>query len=146
MTALAVTWFDWTITDAETLLAGVAFLVGGGLAAFGQLGAWRSRLTEREHAQPVELPERDSIDEAVAHLLWSTWIAVVEVPLIVVASETSGSKDLPPILDWLRRGLSGVILGLGVYLLLLLLMAVPKLYSAYVRANRVRDDLNGFRG
>ena len=49
-----------------------------------------ARLTERRDAGAIERPERDSIDEATAHLLWATWVAVLTAPFLVIAAETKG--------------------------------------------------------
>lgn len=132
----------WTIKNPSALLAGVSLLVGGCLVAFGQLAAWRGRLAERvTWHETSERPERHAIDEAVAHLLWATWIAVVEAALLVVAGEMM--PDPERTYGWAARLLTAGVYGLGTYLVLLLLMILPKLYVTYANANKLDDEMSG---
>ncbi len=140
--AASIFW-SWRVSDAQSMLAGVALIIGGGLAAFGQLASWRSRLTEREDEESIERPERDSIDEATAHLLWATWVAVFTTPFLVIAAETKGDGFQSGWTAWIPRLVSGLSFSLGLYLLLLLGMVLPKLYDAYAAANRLAPEMDG---
>lgn len=123
-----------------SLLAGVALLAGSFLAGWGQVSTMRLKLTERsEDYRTVEQIDRDALDETAAHFL--------------VASVMSGATAL-----WLVLGMnfganpadgsvSGVFAalasGFAVYVLLVFLIAVPRLYMAYASINKVRDELSG---
>ena len=136
-------WRSWRVTDPQTMLAGVALIIGGGLAAFGQLASWRGRLSDKAGGGASAKPERDSIDEATAHLLWATWVAVFTTPLLVVTAETTSDRFDSARLEWIPRVASALSFSLGLYLLLVLGMVVPKLYDAYARAYKVPAELDG---
>lgn len=136
---VAALWRGWKLSDSEALLNGVSLLVGGLLAAFGQMAAWRARLTRRRDGRTVsDRPARDSIDEAVAHILWAVFISLVELVLLVIAANTTDAAGSSP------AALSAFIYAAGTYLLLLLLLVLPKLYQAYDKANDLDDEMSGF--
>jgi ABC-type Fe3+ transport system permease subunit len=136
-------WRSWRVSDAQTMLAGVALIIGGGLAAFGQLASWRARLAEKGSDGSAQKPERDSIDEATAHLLWATWVAVFTTPFLVVTAETDGDRFKTGLLEWIPRVASALSFSLGLYLLLVLGMVLPKLYDAYASAYKLPAEMDG---
>ena len=113
------------------------------MAAFGQLASWRNRLSDKAASGASTRPERDSIDEATAHLLWATWVAVFTTPLLVITAETTGDRFDSGRLEWIPRVTSALSFSLGLYLLLVLGMVVPKLYDAYAKAYKLPAEMDG---
>jgi ABC-type multidrug transport system fused ATPase/permease subunit len=122
-----------------SLLAGVALLAGGFLAAFGQISTLRLKLTERRMDFPeVEQIDRDSLDETAAHLLvaslFSALTALVLVLGMNLASYSTGAIYGP---------FAAIAVALATYVLLVFVISVPRLYTAYLSINHVRDELSG---
>jgi hypothetical protein len=131
--------FSWTVRDPSSLLSGVSLLAGSLVGVFALLAAWRERLTERRRKfSEIRGADCAAVDEAVAHILVAILVCVVLAGVLVVGSSGQTSIKLLTSL-W-----AGVVYGMATYLMLVFLMIVPALYSAYVRANSVEDDLNGF--
>lgn len=128
------------ISSVETLIAGTAILAGTLLAAFGQLAAWRDKLTEYAERYPnIDRLSRDSMDETVTHVLAAAYTSGVATILLTVSSvfELREANDDPLY--------HGVFLALGIgfaaHAALSFLIAVPRLYYAYASMNRVRKEL-----
>lgn len=128
---------DWHLSHVDPLLAGVALLSGVLLSSFAHLATWRSRLVEREERfDTADAAERDSVDEAVALILWAALVSMVAAALIVIAQNAAPAG--------LGRPWASLVLVTCTHVFLLFLIIVPKLYASYVRANRVPDHRSGF--
>lgn len=162
---LAATYIlGWQVASPSATLSAMALLSAGLLGVFTQLSALRIRLTSQPEDTWLDV-ERDGIDEAVAHVLFAFLLCIINSALLVIALNTIPttapancgvppqmvdptlatppvSCSIPPqVLDswW-----SGPILAIGSYIVLMLIILIPKLYSAYVEMNEVRRELNGF--
>jgi hypothetical protein len=132
-----------TLAAPGSLLAGVALLAGGFLAAFGQISTLRLRLTDRaKDFGEVEAIDRDALDETAAHLLVASFMSAVTALVLVLGMNLGANQ-------------AGVIWGFwaalavvpATYVLLVFVIAIPRLYAAYVNINKVRDQLSGtYRG
>lgn len=128
-----------TLVAPIPVLTGMALLSGGLLAVFAQMATLRSRLTDRrEDLVEAEEPDRRLVDEAVAHLLTAAYCAVVSAALLVVG------MNLSPDGKTVEAPISGIACGLATAVVTLFLIAIPKLYSAYVRLNHVQKDMSGY--
>jgi hypothetical protein len=121
------------------LLSGLALLAGGLLAAFGQLSSLRLRLTERMVSEDDgQRTDRDYLDETAAHLLLAAYGAAVTAAVLVVGMNFGLDKH-----GVLTGGWAAIATALAAWVVVLFLIALPRLYTAYVSINSVRDALNG---
>ena len=132
---------DWKVQAPSAILSGVALLAGGLLAAFAQLASLRLKLTEwQSHEDDSGQVDREMIDETVAHLLTAALLCAVDAVILVIGMNVSN--------DTLTFALTGfwaaVVLAVSSYIILIFVLALPRLYSAYVEINRVRAELSGF--
>ena len=136
---VTMTLRDMTLLAPVPVLTAMALLSGGLLAVFAQMATLRSRLTDRRiDLVEAEVPDRRLVDEAVAHLLTAAYCAVVSAALLVIemnVSEKGKTVEAP---------LSGIACGFALLVVSLFLLAVPKLYAAYVQLNHVEDSMNGY--
>lgn len=129
-----------TLSDPGAILAGLALLAGALLAAFAQLSAWRQRLTERaEDFHHSEQRDRDNLDETAAELLVSSYMSVISLIVLVLGMNFGVDADGAVVGFW-----AALASTLCSYVVIVFLIALPRLYSAYVNINSVRDELNGF--
>ncbi len=137
--AAAVFIWDLVIPGAADLLAAVALLAGGFLAAFTHLSSLRLRLEERKAQwRQVEQFDRDGIDETSAHLLVGAYISGLLIPVLIIGGMFKDEDT-----DGLT-GAWGALAAAGLsYLCLIFLISIPRLYSSYVGFANVRDELNG---
>jgi hypothetical protein len=143
-TGAAGVWWHWNIAAADSLLAGAALLAGGLIAAFAQVASWRDRLTVAQQDNPRgDVIRRDSLDECVAHIVMSIYAASVLVVLLTVGSNMLSNQPLDAEPAQLNRWFSAVIIGFGSYLLLLMLIVVPKLWDTYSDHNSVPTRMGG---
>lgn len=92
-----------------------------------------------EHAAICGDFGKDSLDESVANVLLAALLGLASCVIVVIAMSI-GDPQSPKI-----AGVPAILLGaFGTYELLLLLAVVRGLYSAYVRVNKVSDELSGF--
>lgn len=128
------------ISAPGALLAGVALLAGSFLSAWGQVSSLRLKLTDRaEDYKTVEQIDRDSLDETAAHLLVASIMSGATALWLVLGMNFATDPDGGSV-----RGLfAALATGFAVYVLLVFLIAVPRLYNAYVNINKVRDELSG---
>lgn len=123
----------------EGLLAGLALLAGGLLGAFTHLSSTRVQLAEREHVWgEAERVDRDSIDETSAHLLVASYLAGVAAAVLVLGMNFGATPTGAIAGVW-----AAAAGGLMSYVLLLFLIALPRLYSAYALHSNVRAELSG---
>lgn len=129
-----------TLRDVNSIVSGTAILAGTLLAAFGQLSSWRDRLkSEAERFELTDTQDRDSLDETVTHLLAAAYTSGLAAILLVVAGNTGYALN-----DGVET-ITGPFLWAGIsvasHAALTFLVAVPRLYYAYVSVSRVRREL-----
>jgi len=127
------------LSSPGLIVAALSLLTGALLTVFTQLSTLRLKLTEWYDRDDVEhRPDKDAIDESVAHVLTAALIALVAT-VVSVAAVVLNDTDLPVL-----QGIAAAILvALVAYVLLLLIMLIPRLYGAYVSVHDVDDHLNG---
>ena len=75
------------------------------------------------------------MDEAVSHILVAIYLCLVNLIVLLVALNVGSSQA--------SRGTTSAVVFFSVYLVMVLLMVLPKLYAVYVVENDVEDDLSG---
>lgn len=139
----ATIWFKWQVSSPSAILSAVALLSAGLLGVFTQLAGLRVRLTERQDEEWLDV-ERDGIDEAVSHVLFSFLLCIFTCILLVIGINVADSDVQLPASEFLRSCWSAVVFATSSYIVLTMIILVPKLYSAYTEMNEVKDGLNGF--
>lgn len=135
---LAAYRFGATIVAVDGVLAAAGLLAGGLFMAFTQVAAWRDRYTERVDRREIsEKPQRYSLDEAVAHILMATYGCFALVVVTVIGANFADEKGS---LDGIFSALGITI---GAYVLLLMLIILPKLYASYAITHAVAEDMSG---
>jgi TRAP-type uncharacterized transport system fused permease subunit len=130
----------WQLRAPAAILSGVALLAGGLLAAFAQLSSLRLKLTEwQDHPEDAGRIDREMIDETVAHLLMAALLCAVDAIVLVIGMNVSSGVNSAVTGIW-----ASLALAISSYIILLFILALPRLYSAYVEINRVRPELSGF--
>ncbi|MGV0695870.1 hypothetical protein [Mycobacterium paraintracellulare] len=140
-TLVGVAIWHWktTFNAPGALLSGFALLSGVLLTVFAQLAGMRLKLNDQDDESDRRQVLKDSIDEAVAHVLVAAILGLACSVLVVVAM-TMGGPTQPVV-----AGVPAILLGaFAAYEVLVLLIVVRGLYSAYVRVNEVSRDLSGF--
>ena len=128
------------LNDPGAILAALGLLAGSLLAAFGQLSSWRLRLAESQGKFPTtQRIDRDQMDDTAAQLLVASYASALGAFFLVVAMNVAVDSTGAISGLWMA-----VAVTIGTYAFLLFLIAVPRLYSAYVTANGVRKELSGF--
>ncbi|NNG20532.1 hypothetical protein HJ590_13340 [Naumannella sp. ID2617S] len=122
------------ITAAGLVIGIAALVIGGVLAAFGQLAAWRTQIAARD--RDTEAPLRAMVDEAATHLLLAVFEAVLLVPtsmlaLVLPAGPPSLIATVP-------------LTMLCAHLVWLFILVTPRLYSAYGQVNEVAESIDGY--
>jgi amino acid transporter len=133
-------WPGATLAAPGALLSGVALLAGSFLAAWGQVASMRMKLTDRaSEYRNVEQFDRDALDETAAHLLVASLLSGATALMLVLGMNFAA--------DATTGAVSGVFAalaaGLATYVLIVFLIAVPRLYTAYANLHQVRDELSG---
>lgn len=135
---IASYWRHLTIAEPNAMLTAFGILVGALLMAFTQIAAWRDRFTQRlETHRVTEVHQRDSLDEAVAHVLMALYGSIGLFALTVIGMNFLDDKNR------LHGGWAAFSIGLGAYVFLLMLLIAPKLYTAYAVVNQVDDEMSG---
>ncbi|WP_439693165.1 hypothetical protein ACRQ4B_02670 [Curtobacterium sp. SP.BCo] len=134
-----------TLPDARlgapgALLSGVALLAGSFLAAWGQISSMRLKLTERtSEFGDTERVDRDALDESAAHLLVASLFSGAAALMLVLGMNFMSDPQTGAIHGFF----AAMAVAFASYVLLLFLIAVPRLYTAYVTLHSVRNELNG---
>lgn len=131
-------WRNATVASVDGLLAAAGVLAGGLFMAFTQVAAWRDRYTERHvERETSERPPRYSLDETVAHILMATYACFALVVVILVGANFTDKHDN---IVGLAASLT---IAVGSYVLLLMLIIIPKLYAAYAVTQVVDEEMSG---
>ncbi len=133
-------WRQGTLADPGSVLSALALLAGALLAAFAQVSTWRLGLTEVANSFPMsQRVDRDQLDDTAVQVLASSYAAAVAAFVLVLAMNFGVDKH-GAVEGWW----AAVAAATSVYTFILFLIALPRLYSAYVRINKVRAALNGY--
>lgn len=126
------------LAGADGLLAAAGILAGALFMAFTQVAAWRDRYTERQKERhEAELVQRYSLDETVAHILMAAYGCFLLAVLVIVGANFTDAEDR------IVGPMAGIVIVVGSYVLLLMLIIMPRLYAAYVVTHGVPRDLSG---
>lgn len=131
---------DWQIAAPTALLAGMSLLAGALLTSFTHLSVLRMKVSDwTEHESDSRAAERAMLDETAAHLLLAALASVITAVVLVIGLNfREGEPEVVTGL-WAAVGLA-----LSSWVVLLFIVCLPRLYSAYVQINDVSDKLNGF--
>lgn len=141
----AVAWLlSWRLATVDALLEGSALLVGGLIAGFAQIAAWRDRLTAAAQKEGIAgVSKRDSLDESVAHTLMAVYAAVVLTVLLAIDANVLAGSGAKGEVTPLSQLLSSLTLASSAYLTLLVLLVLANLWSAYSDNNDVPTRMGG---
>lgn len=123
------------------ILTALALLAGAFLTSFTFISSLRMKLTERQaDNEDTELPDRNLTDEAATHLLMGAFSSIATAVILVVCINFRSADCL--------NGIPAAIMScLCTWVALMLLIAVPRLYDAYLVVNKVPDAMSGsFKG
>ncbi|WBC12963.1 hypothetical protein O7600_17465 [Micromonospora sp. WMMA1998] len=115
----------WRLTDPSAISGASALIAGIMFGAFTQLAAFRDRIEGR---RPFDATTRRHFRETAAHLMAGALASALEAAVLVVASGIRPNPDAK-----LDRVATCVVLALGSYVLVLFIMAIRRMYSAYLR-------------
>ncbi|MFE3552579.1 hypothetical protein ACFXN2_28370 [Streptomyces kronopolitis] len=134
-------WSGASLKSPAALLTGAALLAGGMLSAFTHLSTLRLKITEWDEGGSAGRfqMERDMLDETAAHLLTGSLACVLDAASLVIGMNASLDKQGHLTGFW--AALSAAI---SSYVLLIFVVILPRLYSAYVEINGVAKNLSGF--
>lgn len=139
LSAVAVGGLRITLSSPAIVVAALSLLTGSLLTVFTQLSTLRLKLTEWYDRDDLEhRTDKDGIDESVAHVLTAALFALTAT-FVAVGATVLGDTQHPVI----NGIISAIIVGLVAYVLLLLIILIPRLYSAYIAVHDVDDNLNG---
>jgi hypothetical protein len=137
----AVWWGNVSFSSPPGILSGFSLLSGVLLSVFAQLASMRNRLTDSSDESTRIRVLKDSLDESVSHVLLAALLGIVASVVVVVSMAVE--NPIPPAEPEIRGIWAIAVAMLGVYEMLLLIMLIPRLYSAYTRANDVSPELDG---
>ncbi|MET9928623.1 MULTISPECIES: hypothetical protein [unclassified Streptomyces] len=130
-----------TLSAPSALLTGAALLAGGMLSAFTHLSTLRLKITEwdGESGESRFGAEREMLDETAAHLLAGSLACILDAASLVVGMNLGLDSKGRLVGFW-----AAVSSGISFYVLLIFILILPRLYSAYVEINGVIGRLSGF--
>ncbi|WP_139812254.1 hypothetical protein [Prescottella equi] len=139
MAGITMFGFQVQLTSPAIIVAALSLLTGALLTVFTQLSTLRLKLTEWYDRDDVDRrPDKDSIDESVAHVLVAALVSI-SATIVAVFAIALGDEGAPA----LRGVVAAITVALITYVLLLLIMLIPRLYGAYASVHDVADELNG---
>lgn len=123
------------------LLTGISLLAGGMLSAFTHLSTLRLKITDINANESADrfAAERGMLDETAAHLLTGSLFCALNAAVLVLGMNVGVSAK-----GHLTGALAAVATGFSIYIVLLFIAVLPRLYFAYVEMNNVSVALNGF--
>ncbi|MGV9452119.1 hypothetical protein [Streptomyces sp. NPDC003635] len=134
-------WRGASLASPAALLTGAALLAGGMLSAFTHLSTLRLKITEWDGDDGVSRfsVEKDMLDETAAHLLTGSLACVLDAASLVIGMNVSLDKE-----GHLTGFWAALSAGISLYVLLIFVVILPRLYSAYVEINSVTGRMSGF--
>lgn len=143
---IAIFVFMWhrggRLATPAALLTGISLLAGGMLSAFTHLSTLRLKIKEwvgNSEASRYEV-EKGMLDETAAHLLTGSLLCALDAASLVIGMNVSVTKDGHVYGFW-----AALAAAISSYILIIFILLVPRLYSAYVGMNDVSPDLDGFQ-
>lgn len=131
-------WLGAAIAAVDGLLAAAGVLASGLFMAFTQVAAWRDRYTERMVSREAsEKPQRFALDETVPHILMATYACFLLLVVVVVGANFADEDGR------LVGAFAASTIAICSYVLLMMMIVLPKLYSAYVVTHKVDADISG---
>ncbi|QRY61510.1 hypothetical protein JVX90_13920 [Gordonia sp. PDNC005] len=128
------------LANPGAILAGASLMSGTLLAVFAQIASLRLKLADRfERGYKGADADKDALDESVSHILFAALLTFVSAAVITIALSMAPPESRA--ITGFPAALAGALLS---YVLLLILMLLPRLLYAYNRVNKVRSQLNGF--
>lgn len=127
------------LSAPTSLLTAVALLTGGILTVFAALSTLRLKLTEWDERTIDRDLDRSSLDESVAHLMAGALACVVDAVVLVI-----GMNLRQPNTEAITGIPAALAAGISSYVVLIFIIIIPRLYSAYVEINQVPEHLDGF--
>jgi hypothetical protein len=125
------------------ILTAVSLMAGGMLSAFTHLSTLRLKITEwldSPDAEPDRFrDEREMLDESAAHLLAGSVSCAITAAILVLGLNLASAPNGALTGFW-----AALAAATSSYVVLLFIMTVPRLYSAYVQINKVTSKLSGF--
>ncbi|MFJ3136786.1 hypothetical protein ACIPK5_12805 [Streptomyces sp. NPDC086843] len=85
--------------------------------------------------------EKGMLDETAAHLLTGSLLCALDAASLVIGMNVSVTRAGHLYGFW-----AALAAAISSYVLIIFVLLVPRLYSAYVEMNDVHPDLNGFVG
>ena len=135
--------FDGRLAAPTPILTAVSLLAGGMLSTFTHLSTLRLKITEWLASPDVDddflRDEREMLDESAAHLLTGAVVCALTASFLVLGMNVAQNEEGAITGFWAALSAAA-----SAYVLLLFVMAVPRLYSAYVDINKVSHNLSGF--
>lgn len=132
--------FRIQLEKAEELLAGAAFLIASLLAAFAIVAGWRDRILARDRS--VDQVALRALDEATAHILFSTIMSVIATACFGFMANYSPDGKYPKWCDVLLDGIGISVSAVGAaafaYIMLTLWIVVNLLWDAYQRTGKIK--------
>lgn len=139
-TTVVAYFLEWRFAAAAPLLAGVSLLAGALLSSFTYLSTLRMKIVEwTKHEDDSLKVERSMLDETAAHLLAASFACALDTAVLVIGMNVSGAAGGAVEGVW-----AALATGVSVYVLLIFIICLPRLYSAYVQVNDVSDRYSGF--
>ncbi|MBB1494115.1 hypothetical protein J4N02_13375 [Propioniciclava sp. MC1595] len=116
-----------------------ALVSAGLLGTFTLLAGWRSKLSERAERERYyrikDLPLRSLLDESVAHVLLGVLNSLALAAVAAISFLVRGALAIPA---------TAVVAFLFTHTLMLFVLVVTRAYSAYVQAEDVPVEADGF--
>ena len=137
--------FKLRLTEAAPLLSAVALLAGVLMGVFIHMSQLRLRLTDDEESGRIERIKRQ-LDESVAHLLTAALLCGFDAIFLAIEinlKDATNPKDANPS-AWYAYVPSSLAMGCSVYIFILFMMTIRRMYAAYVDMNDVNSDYSGF--
>lgn len=123
---------DLELQSPGVLVSALSLFSAGLLAAFAQLASIRSRYPAPTEAWDPERLTREMLDEAIAHILTAALISVTTAVLVIVGMNVGDAAG-----QSINQWFSIVVSVFGIYMFLVFIMTIRKLFGAYVSANQI---------
>lgn len=122
-----------TLSDPGQLTAAFSLMSSALLSAFALIARWRETLSTRQ--QRIDGVPKRALDEAVAHILFSSVLGVFAAAVTGVMGtfQIPGDKTAP--MYWVGVALSAIVLFLGARLVLQFVIVIHLLWEQYERVN-----------
>lgn len=137
LAVVGVIFWGWRfdLAAAGFVIGVAALIVGGVLAAFGQLAGWRITIGQLD--RDADEPLRAMLDETATHML----LAILESLAVAVLAVVG--LILSPHGPWALLAVAPLAAA-GAHVVWLFGLVVPRLYSAYAQVNDIPASMDGY--